>query len=178
MFPFKQKSISMPVTYLSLGSNMGDRSVHLSEAVCLIDKRMGPVLRCSSLYETEPWGFEAESCFLNMVVEIETELEPDPLLQQIQAIESMLGRKREGEGYQSRPIDIDILFYEEHVIWQPDLMVPHPLMQDRRFVLAPLCDLAPALVHPIFNRTVKEMLRTCKDPMQVHKVAVQACAAR
>ena len=139
--------------YLGLGSNLGDRHQHLEQAISLINERVGEVIRCSSFIETEPWGFESSNAFLNGVILCETTLAPREVLKATQQIERELGRRksvnrtREALGsskksvnrkYEDRPIDIDILLYDNLTIDEPDLKIPHPLMHQRDFVMIPL----------------------------------------
>ena len=130
--------------YLGLGSNLGDRNAHIEQAIALIHERVGEVVRRSSFIETEPWGFESENKFLNAVILCETELTPRQLLKTTQKIERELGRKKKSASshishlYKDRPIDIDILLYDDLTIDEPDLKIPHPLMQQRDFVMIPL----------------------------------------
>lgn len=130
--------------YLGLGSNLGDRNAHIEQAIALIHERVGEVVRRSSFIETEPWGFESENKFLNGVILCETELTPRQLLKATQKIERELGRKKKSASshishlYKDRPIDIDILLYDDLTIDEPDLKIPHPLMEQRDFVMIPL----------------------------------------
>ena len=130
--------------YLGLGSNLGDRNAHIEQAIALIHERVGEVVRRSSFIETEPWGFESENKFLNAVILCETELTPRQLLKATQKIERELGRKKKTASshishlYKDRPIDIDILLYDDLTIDEPDLKIPHPLMEQRDFVMIPL----------------------------------------
>ena len=134
--------------YLGLGSNMGDRRQNIEKAVALIGERVGEVVRQSSLMETEPWGFASDNLFLNGVVLCQTELSPREVLQATQKIEREMGRKKSVKRgansqlstrhYQDRPIDIDILLYDDLCIDEPDLKIPHPLMEQRDFVMIPL----------------------------------------
>ena len=117
----------------------------------------------SRLYATEPWGFEAEQLFLNQVVAVATELEPHAVLEQCLLIEAELGRTRSGNGYQPRTIDIDILFIDNLITDLPDLKIPHPLMHLRNFVLQPMCDVAPQLVHPVLKKTMTQLYAECGD---------------
>ena len=150
----------MHKVYLGLGSNLGDRDEYIRKAISLIDERVGKVLRQSSLIETEPWGFESSNRFLNGVILCETTLSPREVLKATQKIERELGRKKkskvegrrskvEGQkptangqqpraNYKDRPIDIDILLYDDWKVDEPDLKIPHPLMQERDFVMIPL----------------------------------------
>ncbi len=153
---------------LGLGSNMGDRLSYLSYTVNQLYKEAGKLTARSSVWESEPWGFEAEEYFLNMVVEISTTLDPKALLSVISSMELLLGRsRREGQGYQSRHIDIDILFWGEKIISVPGLEVPHPHIADRRFVLEPLNEIAADFIHPVTGRSVREMLTLCDDRSEV-----------
>ena len=139
--------------YLGLGSNLGDREEHIRKAVALIGEKVGLVIRQSSLIETEPWGFESENRFLNGVILVETSLTPRQLLRSTQKIERSLGRKRKSTDsslqspdfskYSDRPIDIDILLYDDLTVDEPDLKIPHPLMEQRDFVMIPLNEIKP-----------------------------------
>ena len=126
--------------YLGLGSNLGDREANIRKAISLIGKKVGLVLRQSSLIETEPWGFESSNKFLNAVILCETPLTPRQLLKVTQSIERQLGRRRKStsSSYSDRPIDIDILLYDDLTVDEPDLKIPHPLMKQRDFVMIPL----------------------------------------
>ena len=147
----------MKIAYLSLGSNVGRREATLAEALRLLQSPDLRVARVSPVYETEPMELRDQPWFLNLVVEIETDLFPRQLLTRTQKIEKELGRKRKvSKG--PRTIDIDILLCGSFVIDTPDLQVPHPRMAERRFVLEPLAQLAPELRHPVLRRTVAELL--------------------
>ena len=156
--------------FLGLGSNLADREAWLDMALEKITESVGPVSACSGIYETEPWGFESEDSFLNMVVQVHTDLNPAELLKKLTIIEKQLGRTRAGKKYSSRTIDIDILLFGERVIDRSGLKIPHPLMHERKFVLVPLCDLAPELVHPVLNKTFAELLKECRDDSNVKKI--------
>lgn len=131
---------------MGLGSNLGDREEHLRRAIVLIGERVGEVLRQSSFIETEPWGFESENRFLNAVILCETDLTPRQLLRTTQQIERDMGKSRKhatvrnqrSTQFKDRPIDIDILLYDDLTVDEPDLKIPHPLMQERDFVMIPL----------------------------------------
>jgi 2-amino-4-hydroxy-6-hydroxymethyldihydropteridine diphosphokinase len=153
----------MNIVFLGIGTNLGNRERNLQQAVAGIENLPGRVLQSSSYYETEPWGFESEEKFLNMVVKIETDLTPDVLLEKILSLESLLGRVRGKERYASRSIDIDILFYDDLVIDKDHLKIPHPLLHERKFVLMPLCDIDPGLKHPVLGKTIAELLQICED---------------
>jgi 2-amino-4-hydroxy-6-hydroxymethyldihydropteridine diphosphokinase len=164
-------SISEPIEsvfLLGLGSNMGDRLSYLLYALKELDTEAGRVTAKSSVWETEPWGFEAEEHFLNMVIEFTTALDPDALLDVIKSIEARLGRTRtKGPGYRSRVIDIDILLWGDRVISGPGLKIPHPRIAERRFVLVPLCEIAPYNIHPVRGRSLIELLGECDDRSEV-----------
>ncbi len=149
--------------FIGIGTNLGDREGHLHKAIEYIDNSIGRVMSLSKIYETEPWGFETENKFLNMVIGIETKLSPGRLLKKLLQIESLMGRERSSEGYVSRTIDLDILLYDELVIRKPDLLIPHPLIQERKFVLVPLCDIVPEMIHPVLKKTFAELLKECRD---------------
>jgi 2-amino-4-hydroxy-6-hydroxymethyldihydropteridine diphosphokinase len=152
----------MQVVYLSLGSNVGDRERMLREALRLLETPDTHVRRISSVYETEPQDVKDQPWFLNLVVEIETSLLPMQLLARTQKIERQLGRKR-GVAKGPRTIDIDILLVGRSVIDSTTLVVPHPRMATRRFVLEALAELAPGLRHPVLRRTVKDLLSETLD---------------
>lgn len=146
------------------GSNSGNREFFLEAALELIQEKVGSLIDSSGLYETEPWGFEAEQNFLNQVWLVESTLEPLLVLQQLLQIEEQLGRVRDPDGgYSSRVIDLDILYFDDLIIDLPELTVPHPRIQDRNFVLQPLCEILPDMIHPVFNKTNTELLAVCTD---------------
>jgi 2-amino-4-hydroxy-6-hydroxymethyldihydropteridine diphosphokinase len=156
----------MKTVYLGLGSNLGDRAVHLEQAIRALAAAGVHVKQRSSFYATEPVGFAPQNWFLNCVVEAATELMPRQLLRAVQQAERDLGRRRlvhDGP----RTVDIDILLYGSNVIRMPDLDVPHPRMAERRFVLIPLRELAPGLRHPTLGRTIGELLAETPDRSQV-----------
>ena len=147
----------MKTVYLSLGSNVGDREEMLRAALRLLESPGLHVARVSPVYETEPQDFKNQPWFLNLVAEVQTGLFPMQLLTRVRKIERKLGRKRTVDKG-PRSIDIDILLYGESVIDSRDLVVPHPRMAERRFVLQPLADLAPDLRHPVLRRSIGELL--------------------
>lgn len=157
------------LSFILLGSNMGNREELLSEAIELIELRCGKVVLKSSLYESEPWGFDAEIYFLNQSIAIESILSPHDLLNELLAIEAELGRKRKENhvGYESRPIDLDIIYYDDIINNDEDLILPHPRLHLRRFVLMPLCEIAPDFIHPVFKESNKELLERCEDSLGV-----------
>lgn len=159
----------MKTVYLGIGTNLGEREENLRQAITLIGEHIGDITRVSSVYETEPWGFKSETTFLNLVVIAETELTPSGLLGRILMIEAMMGRLREGVGYKSRVIDIDILFFGSRIFENKALTIPHPKIQDRKFVLIPLAEIAGDLIHPVFKKNIQELLKECKDKSEVKK---------
>ena len=151
-----------------IGSNQGQRELIISQSIKMLAERCGEVFLLSSLYETEPWGFIAEQNFLNQVVALDTEMNPYDLLRELMMIEKELGRKRHDvEGYESRPIDLDILYYDDIIINDEDLILPHPRLHKRRFALMPLCDIAADFIHPVFKRSNRELLNECEDTSEV-----------
>ena len=154
--------------YLLTGGNIGDRAEHLSKAKHTISKRCGEVLQESSIYETAAWGMEDQEPFLNQVLTLQTVLKPEELLQSILQIEEELGRQRQLK-YGPRIIDIDILFFNDEVVDQKGLKIPHPQIQNRRFVLVPLNEIAPDKIHPVLQKPVSQLLTECPDLLEVNK---------
>ena len=154
------------------GSNMGDKNEIFAQACLLINNRCGRIVAVSSAYESEPWGFEAEEWFLNRLIVVETDLEPEEMLRQLLEIEKELGRVRhpEAEGYTSRTVDLDILYFGNRITVSDNLIVPHPRLHQRRFALVPLCELVPDFVHPVFHLTQAELLERCPDDSTVNKM--------
>ena len=152
--------------YLSLGSNLGDRAANLERAIGALGGIGVHVLRRSAFYETEPVDFLAQPWFLNCAVEAETILEPRPLLQALQGIERSMGsQKLVPRG--PRIIDLDILFYEDAVIREPGIEIPHPRLSERRFVLVPLAELVPQFMHPVLKLKIRKLLETTQDQSAV-----------
>lgn len=160
----------MNVVFLGLGTNLGNRQKNLNDAIAEIREQIGKVVTISSVYETEPWGFKSESQFFNIVIKVETRLNPSTVLEAILRIELFLGRVRGENQYSSRIIDIDILFYEDQVIDSSDLKVPHPKLQERKFVLVPLCEIEPEMVHPVLKKTMVLLFKECEDKSEVMKI--------
>lgn len=149
----------MAKVYLGLGTNMGDKEANLRTAVRLINDRIGKVISLSSFYRTAPWGFVSDNDFLNAAACSETLLDPLEVLHLTQAIEKKMGRTAKSvEGvYSDRPIDIDLLMYDDMVMQTPELTLPHPLMGERSFVMDPLAEIAGEVVHPVSGLTMEEM---------------------
>ncbi len=159
----------MEQSYLLLGSNMGERLFYLQCARHLLSQRSGFITACSALYETAAWGMEDQEPFMNQVIEIETPLEAEDLLEVCLSIEQDIGRVRH-EKWAARVIDIDILFYGELVLSIDSLQIPHPRLQDRRFTLVPLVELCPQKRHPVLGKSMAELLAICGDELWVERV--------
>jgi 2-amino-4-hydroxy-6-hydroxymethyldihydropteridine diphosphokinase len=155
--------------YLLTGGNVGERNKNLETARDLIESRCGLISGVSAIYETEAWGKSDQQQFLNQVILCETDLNPISLMQEILSIETFMGRTR-NEKYGPRTIDIDILFYNEEIIHAPQLTIPHPELQNRRFVLQPLDEIAPGFFHPVFHKTIHQLLIECTDKLHVQKI--------
>ena len=155
--------------FLLLGSNLGDRHRYLQKAIGHIGIDIAPVVKLSSVYETQSWGKTDEPDYLNQVIMIKTELSPQVVLEKILNIEKILGRKRE-EKWGSRIIDIDILFYGSLVISEPGLNIPHPELHNRRFTLAPLSEIAPDFIHPVLKKNILQLKTELKDSLIVKKL--------
>jgi 2-amino-4-hydroxy-6-hydroxymethyldihydropteridine diphosphokinase len=160
----------MPKLYLLLGGNLGDRTLYLQQARESIATQVGNITQTSSVYETAAWGKTDQPSFLNQVVEVETILSPEDVLQTINQIEHDLGRIRV-EHWGSRVIDIDILFYDELVQQTQRLTIPHPQLHLRRFTLLPLHEIAPGMIHPVFKKSVAQLLATCPDVLEARVVS-------
>lgn len=161
--------LDLKKAYLLLGSNLGNREQYLSNAIDAINKNVGSIYLKSSIYETEAWGKTDQPGFLNLAIAIETRLTPIQLLESVLHIEADLGRVRH-EKWGARMIDIDIIFYEDQIVNEENvLIIPHPEMQNRKFVLEPLAEIAPDFIHPIIKRSILQMLKTLCDPLAVEK---------
>ena len=159
----------MNTVFLLLGSNLGDRHTYLEQAVHHLEKAAGPVIKKSSVYETQSWGKTDQPDYLNQVIIIESDLPARAILQKILKIEVDMGRKRE-EKWGSRIIDIDILFFNTAIINEPGLHIPHPELHNRRFTLEPLVEIAPDFIHPVLNATIFELKNNLKDSLVVKKL--------
>jgi 2-amino-4-hydroxy-6-hydroxymethyldihydropteridine diphosphokinase len=159
------------IVYFLLGSNMGDRLNSIRQACVMLEERQIRINRRSAIYESEPWGFQTDVPFYNIAVEGYTEYEPLQLLTESQFIEQSIGRTHTKNGYQSRIIDIDILFYEHWVLNHDQLVIPHPSIQERNFALIPLIELIPDFMHPVFHKTISQLLVECQDHGWVKKLS-------
>ena len=156
----------MNTVYILTGANLGDRLANLQRAKECLGIETGNIVTSSSVYETEAWGNNDQPDFYNQVHIINTKLSAEQMMEKILVIEEQMGRVR-GAKNASRIIDIDILFFNDAIINKMDLTIPHPEITNRRFVLTPLNELSPELVHPVLNKTINELLSTCKDPLSV-----------
>ncbi|MEW6419399.1 MAG: 2-amino-4-hydroxy-6-hydroxymethyldihydropteridine diphosphokinase [Nitrospirota bacterium] len=148
----------MSIAYIGIGSNLGDREKNCLRAIRLLQQKGITVSKRSSLYDTEPWGVKNQPRFINLAIEIETELEPKELLRILKDTEKEMGRK-ESSKWGPRIIDLDILLFENIVVNDDNLKIPHPLMHERDFVLRPLCEIAPDKKHPVLNLSIKELMQ-------------------
>ena len=156
--------------YISLGTNLGDRGKNIRDALTFL-QTLGEIIRISSVYETEPVGMDADSpWFLNLVLSIRCGLDPHEMLARLKLHELNAGRVPSREGKQSRPIDLDVLLADDFVIDQDGLTVPHPRMGERAFVMIPLAEIAPDLVHPVMKKTVGELSTRLRGRMRVIKM--------
>ncbi len=167
MVPHLQKEI---LIYLSLGSNRGERLLNLKNAKRLISSQLGDIHSISGTYESEAWGYTSNNRYYNNCISAYTKFSPFELLEGIISIEAQMGRVRENNRYTDRIIDIDILFYGNEIIERPGIKIPHPRLSERRFVLVPLLEIAPDLVHPETHLTVREMIGRCKDRGHINPV--------
>lgn len=154
--------------FLLIGGNQGNVSDNLGRAIQRISQTCGEIVARSSIYQTAPWGKTDQPDFLNQALQIRTTLDPIDLLQQLLQIERDMGRERL-EKYGPRIIDIDIIFYDQRILDLKDLTLPHPQMANRRFVLAPLAEIAPDFNHPVLERSISSLLELCPDSSHVDK---------
>ena len=154
------------MVYLGLGTNLGHKEQNLRMSIKKIEERIGNVVSLSAFYATAPWGFSSENSFLNAAVCVETTLLPLQVLEETQRIERELGRTEKSVNglYADRLIDIDLLLYDDRVMDAEGLILPHPLMTERRFVMEPLSEIAPDVVHPVLHKTMKELFISSFSP--------------
>ncbi len=154
--------------FILLGSNQGQRKRFLEKAMQQIQLHCGSIANKSSMYETAAWGNTKQAAFLNQVISIRTNLPPDDLMKKLLEIEQKLGRLRT-EKYGPRTIDLDILFYDSLIYHSAIVTLPHPAIQDRKFVLIPLAELSPGKIHPVYKKTIRTLLNECADHLAVIK---------
>lgn len=159
----------MNKVFLLIGGNIGDRLQNLNQAITGLSAACGPVIQQSAVYETAAWGNTDQAAFLNQALILSTSLTARELMSTILSIEEEMGRRRL-EKFGPRVIDIDILFFNEEIMNEPNLTIPHPQLQNRRFVLVPLHEIAPALVHPVLHKTIEQLLAECPDELEVRKM--------
>ncbi|MDY7030679.1 MAG: 2-amino-4-hydroxy-6-hydroxymethyldihydropteridine diphosphokinase [Thermodesulfobacteriota bacterium] len=155
------------IAYVGVGSNLGDKIKHCNDAIEEIAKcKENTVIKRSSLYRTEPWGKEDQDWFINCAIKLETSLDVLVLLELLKNIELKF-KSTKKEKWSPRIIDLDILFFNDEIIDKPGILVPHPFIQERRFVLVPLCEICSELIHPVFNKSVKDLLKKTSDDKEV-----------
>ncbi len=160
----------MHKVFLEIGGNLGDKSENLKRAFSLIGEALGEIIEYSSVYESPPWGFHAEENFWNQIVVINTEHSPEELLANIHEVEKNFSGRQLKDEYSSREMDIDILYFDDIYMETDTLIIPHPHIQKRLFVLVPLSEIAPNLKHPLFRLTSMQLLGNCKDRSVIKKV--------
>lgn len=156
--------------YLSLGSNLGDRSAYLEKAIREIADRLGEVERVSRTYESPSWGYRSANNYYNCCLVLRTSQGAEEVMKGLLEIETAMGRSRAGGGYADRVIDLDLLLYDRLVTDKEALQIPHPRMEERRFVLQPLAEIAPELLHPVSGLTILELLKQCPDTVALRPV--------
>lgn len=161
----------MAKAVLLLGGNIDNKFKYLARAESLISSVIGEIINKSSYYESAPWGFVHKSFFLNRVIVVETILSPLALLLHINQIENMMGRIRKSDQYIERNIDIDILLYDNEIVNDENLVIPHMKLHQRRFALEPVCEIASDLIHPVLNVTFRQLLNDCEDMLEVRKLS-------
>ncbi|MCF0207080.1 MAG: 2-amino-4-hydroxy-6-hydroxymethyldihydropteridine diphosphokinase [Bacteroidales bacterium] len=162
----------MNSVFLGIGGNLGNRIENLRKAVEMIKMQIGESAKTSSVYLSEPWGFAHSKYFANIVMRVETCLSADEVLEKAMSIEAELKRTRSGKGYEGRTMDIDILFFNDEVINTENLIVPHPRINSRLFVLMPMAEIAPNFIHSTENKTVTDLLHACPDKSKIRKLKI------
>ena len=162
----------MNIAYLLIGGNLGNRSANLQKAIQLIEQNCGQVVQSSAIYETAAWGLTEQPAFYNQALKIETTVLPEALMQELLHIEQMMGRIRTVK-LGPRTIDLDMLFYDQLILNSTLLVLPHPALTERRFVLLPLAEIAANLMHPILHKTIQVLLNECPDHLDVQKLSIE-----
>lgn len=157
--------------YLLIGGNLGDRMAFLRQAKSLIEQSAGHIVAISSIYETAAWGMEDQPSFYNCAIHIHSNIAPEALMRILLNIETEMGRRRL-QKFGPRIIDIDMILYNDQIVNSDVLILPHPQMQNRRFVLAPLAEIAANIMHPVLHKTVARLLEECPDTLDVHKISI------
>jgi 2-amino-4-hydroxy-6-hydroxymethyldihydropteridine diphosphokinase len=161
----------MASLFIGIGSNQGDKIVMIREAIREISAQIGKITRCSSIYESAAWGYQSDNRFYNLVIALDSDENPNDILVKLKQIETQFGRlPKKGISYEDRPIDLDILEYENHVLKTEKLEIPHPKIAERLFVLVPFQEIAPDWKFKANSKTVKLMLETCTDQTILHKL--------
>jgi len=164
----------MAMVFFSLGTNLGDKLNNLKFALKEIKRKIGEIIKISSIYESEPWGYISNNYFYNVCVSVNTSLNCFSILNVIKEIEKFLGRNDKSLfGYADRTIDIDILFYDSLIIKTNELIIPHDKLHERNFVLYPLNEISPNFVHPVFKKSIKNLLLSCNDRSYIRKINEQ-----
>ena len=163
----------MAIAYLLAGGNLDNTIEKFNRLSDILQKQVGNIIGISKLYQSAPWGFESLHPFINQAIAIQTTLSPEKLLDEIQHIEKSFGRtKNNTKQYQDRSMDIDIIFYDDVIIQSERLTVPHPFMHLRRFVLTPLSEIAPQIIHPVLQKNITELSIACEDKNEVQEIIV------
>lgn len=162
------EKIDLNTLYLLIGGNIGDRMANLQKAKEWIEKKIGHILKESAIYETEAWGNQNQPSFLNQAIIAKSQVSASQTMEAILEIEKQMGRQR-NQKFDPRTIDIDILFYNDAIINEHHLTIPHPEIQNRKFVLIPLKEIAPLFIHPVLRKTITHLLQECTDPLEVNK---------
>lgn len=161
----------MNIAYLLIGGNLGNRSANLKKAILLIDQTCGKIIQSSAIYETAAWGLTNQPAFFNQAIKLQTNLAPELLMEQLLAIEKKMGRVR-SKKLGPRIIDLDILFYNQIILNTELLVLPHPAIAERRFALLPLAEIASNFLHPVYKKTIEDLLVACPDQLDVQKLSI------
>ncbi len=161
----------MNIAYLLIGGNLGNRSANLQKAMQLIEQNCGQVVQTSAIYETAAWGLTNQPAFYNQALKIHTNLPPESLMDALLLIEKEMGRVRTIK-LGPRTIDLDMIFYNMLVLNSEKLVLPHPALSQRRFVLLPLFEIAPGFIHPVFQKNIEQLLKDCPDQLDVQKLSI------